>query len=114
MTPENIVEIACCVIMCLVLIINHIHYDNTKLPFNGMGDKNNSINQCVPKFEVIKVEKVNTKNLSDNVCKYILSNFHYREEDKGWTYRQYILYAPQGKYQVGDVLTLEPFQYKNN
>lgn len=114
MTPENIVTVACIVIMLIVLIINSIHYENTKHPFNGMGDKNNSINQCIPKFEVIKVEKVNTQNLSDKVCKYILSNSHFREDNKGWTYRDYILYAPQGKYQVGDVLTLEPFQYKNN
>lgn len=113
MTPEIIVTIAC-IVMFVVLISNSIHYENTKLPFNGKGDKNNSINQCVPKFEVIKVEKVDTKNLCDKVCKYILKNSHFREENKGWTYRQYILYAPQGKYQVGDVLTLEPFQYKNN
>lgn len=75
--------------------------------FNGKGDKNRSIHKLAPKFKVTKIESERTYNPTDNVCKYTLSNNHFLENAVDYEDNTFEMYAPNGKYQIGDVLTLE-------
>ena len=79
-----------------------------KIPrFNGKGDKRSSIHKLAPKFKVTKIESVFTHNTEDNVCKYTLSNNHFLENADEYENNTFEMYAPNGKYQIGDILTIE-------